>query len=437
MRLSHLLFLAIGIAVGLAIGMTVERDRSRAPRGTQQTAPPKTKGAPAAPAPQAERTRPESSSVPIRVRRADTPTGSAKLPEGMGVLELLWTGAPEGNEAWLSGTDLVGERETLDLGPKDPRATVTRTTLLAGEYLVFLEVDGELGPRTWPVTIRPGSITSVDFGAPLTPDLYPIPSGLGRLDFTAYDLDGEPFPNATVRVFGKGLQGEEVEDFALANLDGQGRLHLKPGPYEIQLGSQQRRVVIRAGETLEQVFRYQDEGEVRFRAASMGGKLSLAPEGNEAWKRPPYESKGWEDRFYYVRPGSYRLLLQTGHRQKPLALGRVVVHRGRVAIVEYTKPKGTIQLRVRHPVGRNWTERFPILVAPVPADPARPPERFGDFGPSVAAQGDAAWMLVTHFRPGRYRVTFTATGWETVSTELEVVGETPAEVLLETRPQPR
>lgn len=116
MRLSHLLFLAVGIAVGLAIGTTVGRHRRHAPRATRAADQAKTKRQPV---PQAERSAPEPWSTPVRVRPADTSSESAALPEGMGILELLWEGAPEGNEAWLAGTDLVGERETIDLDPKD------------------------------------------------------------------------------------------------------------------------------------------------------------------------------------------------------------------------------------------------------------------------------------------------------------------------------
>jgi len=441
LRLSHLLFLAVGIAVGLAIGMTVTRDRSRAPRGTHQATPPRTKGTPAAPAPQAERTRPESPSAPPRVRRTDTPTaGSAALPEGMGILELLWTGAPEETSAWLSGTDFVGEPETIDLDRRDPSAAITQTKLIAGEYVISLEVDGELSPRSWPVTIRPGSITSLDLGAPPSLDRYPIPAGLGRLDFTVHDLDGAPFHRAAVRIVGKALRGKQIEDFAQANTAGKGRFHLKPGTYEIQLGSQQRRVVIRAGETLEQIFRYQDEGEIHFDESTFEGELSLAPDASGVWKRPPYEWLGVPDRFYYVRPGTYRLMLETRHRQKPLALGRVEVRRGRVVTVDYLQPKGAIQISIHCPVGRTWTDEFPIVVTPVSADPARPPERFGCYKtlvtPQNAAAVQAAWTTANHLPPGRYRVGFDAKGWESVETEVEV-GETLVKVLLETRPLPK
>ncbi|MCK6460178.1 MAG: hypothetical protein L6Q95_09830, partial [Planctomycetes bacterium] len=410
MRLLGLLLLAA--AVGFAVGrLTAPEAGGRGgERRSRQAAPPTFPVPLPAPAPASP--APEPSEAP------------ADPPEGTGWLEVSTVGAPRWEEITLEAPSLRGEWQTIEFDLDEP---VTRMEVAACRYRILARAAGDLSPRTWHFAIEPGATVRIDLGAAPTPDRFPIPAGLGRLDFEVHDMDGAPLAGAMLAV--RRLGPPSGEDGEIANEEGKGRLHLIPGRYFVAMGAQHRTVQVEAGTAVEVVFRYADEGEVVL-DESIGRDAFLEfVRGGEG----PHVSRvhattlfgSPTPRLVYVRPGLHQVRLDDGCRDRS-PLGEIDVRPGSVTTFGAGLPAGGLEIHVK---GFGDASRFPLeITAPDGATfRASLSYRF-----ITSANGDGSTDVLSEIRylpRGRYRVRFDYHGWQPAVADVDV-GEDVASVTL-------
>jgi len=413
-RLLALLLLAA--TVGFAVGRVTAPDVGG--RGGERRA------RPAAPP-----TFIEALPAPAPVSPAPAPTEVPADPsDGIGWLEVSRVGAPRFEEITLYAPSLRGEWQDVEFDLDEP---VTRMEVAASRYRILARAKGDLSPRTWHFVIGPGATVRIDLGAAPTPDLFPIPAGLGRLDFEVHDMEGAPLAGAKLLVRRQGPPSGEDDE--IANEEGRGRLHLIPGRYLVAMGAQHRTVQVEAGAAAEVVFRYADEGEVVLDESIGRGAFLEFVRGDEG----PHASRvhattlfgSPTPRLVYVRPGPHLVRLDDGCRDRP-PLGEIDVRPGSVIRFGAGLPEGSLEVHMK---GCHAASRFPLeITAPDGAT-----FRAGlSYRLICSANGDSTTDVVTeipHLPRGRYRVRFECSGFEPAAAEADV-GEDAASVTLETRP---
>jgi len=410
--------LLVAVAIGFAIGRLTapEAGGLRGQRSAAQS------GAPAPPAEPIVQA-PAGTVSPPPPRSTEPPR---EPTDGRGFLEVSSEGAPSWEEIKLESPSLRGEWVSRWFRPEGP---ASRIEMVAGDYRILARATGDLSPRTWRFTIEPGTTVRVDLGAPPTPELFPIPEGLGRLDFEVYGLDGAPLGGAKLVVRRRGAWSEEDEE--VANADGGGRLHLVPGEYLAAMGAQHKTVRVDPGREVRAVFRYADEGELEIEEPLRDIRLEPVLDAEGPHATTVYESAYLPSslpRLVYVRPGRHRVRLADECRGRP-PLGEVVIRPGVSTRFGSGLPRGSLAVYLDGDTGD--LPPFSIAVT----TPSGDVYRTGFHYVCVCSDDGCSTYIMTEIQylpAGRYRVRLDAPGFDPAQTE-GIVGTDETSVRLKVR----
>lgn len=422
-------YLAIGVLLGLLAGLGAGWAAFRTETAARSTRSPSPAPAPsrevrleeplaAAPAPPSHaKKRKDARSLPAPVAPVESVQSGPVLEAGLGRVEVDVAGS-DVTQATLTGRGLEGP-ETMDRGAED---AVIRFDVVPGTYRLEWWPDGAMSERALRVRVEADRVTRVRAADPATPDQFPIPDGLGRIDVTVLERDGTPMEDATVRVVGTGMQGPE-DTLQTTTAEGRARFHLRAGPVRVRVGGQEHRVGVAEGETVRVEFRYEGEGEVLF--AGRAGHVALRRRGEPSWEASwgVYEER--RTRLVYVPPGEYEI----GYHGATRSGGFVTVGRGETVRFEIPKPPGRIRVEIVAP-GEGFTKSMAYeLAVKGPNAPGNPRHVYI----MVPTAGRVLQHVFTEagLEPGRYLVTASVPGYHPVEERVEVGdGETVLRVPL-------
>jgi len=405
----YVVVLLAGVLLGFLLGRASREERgARGGRGAELPR--------AVPAPHPQAAPAPSASAPDAPAPESPATAPPPVDDGTGWLEIDWTGPQVWREVRLLGRDLRGDWQGIDLPAEEG---LVRKELAAGRYRFEARAQEDLSPREWQVDIRAGGVTRLTPGAEAP---QPIPEGLARIDFAVLDLEGRPVPRARLVVTGRGPEGETTTS-ELANREGRGRLHLRPGHYRLAAGASRREVDLEAGQAVDLVFPATGLGEVRLNLRQVNGHPLLAPADRSMADEDLYFMTAGT--FFHVRPGLYDLMAYVGSRKAPLVLGQVRAVAGQSVTWEDTVPRGELDIVLHYAAGQgDRLGTWPVEVTPLEGEGEPFLTGIRQWGGRDGPEADEEWSLcrVTHLSAGRYRVCFVGEGWLPAEAEAYVAG---------------